>query len=252
MHSGFPISARILAVVQDLLSSGDLQTCLQQAGHAVTLTCPGMEGSQLAAVEQFDLVLMDVSGPEADRLKALRQLRCRSRVPALLISTSGNEQERIAAFSQGADDYLHKPFNITELVARIQAILRRVAYERFPAPDAGGQDRLIFADHVEDVIFRGSPAGLTPSEYRVLNLLRQHENSVLSKPFLYQQALRRGYAQHDRSLDMHISHIRRKLKAIRYCAARLETIWGQGYLWAPLDDSDGSTRSDPRLPLETV
>ena len=113
---------------------------------------------------------------------------------------------------------------------RVEAILRRVAYERRePQPSTAGSD-LQFDEGRSDVAFCGHWVGLTPSEYRVLELLWRHPDEALSKPFLYQQALRRAYAQHDRSLDMHVSHIRRKLQAVGYEAARVDTVWGKGYV----------------------
>lgn len=226
-----PIAAQILAVEDDFLLASQLQIHLQQSGHCVTLS-DGNNGMRLAERGNFDLILLAVLGP--DGLGLLEQLRRRSHVPVLLMSALGDEQHRIAGFSQGADDYLPKPFSIAELCVRVTAILRRVAYERQTAPprDPG---ELVFDETGTDVSLAGSHAGLTVSEYRVLELLWRHLNEVLSKPFLYQQALRRGYARHDRSLDMHISHLRRKLQAIGYRAARLETVWGQGYMLADLN-----------------
>lgn len=229
-----PIAARILVVEEDSLLAGQLQRHLQESGHCVTLS-DGDNGLLLAERGNFDLILLPVLGSEG--LGVLQQLRRRSHVPVLLMSALDDEQNRIAGFSLGADDYLPKPFSIVELGVRVSAILRRVAYER-QRPPSWEPDELYFDETNSDVSLAGSRAGLTASEYRVLELLWQHLNEVLSKTFLYQQALRRGYARHDRSLDMHISHIRRKLQTIGYRAARLETVWGQGYMLA-----GGSERS---------
>lgn len=232
MTPTIPIAARILAVEEDSLLAGQLQMHLQESGHCVTLS-DGDNGLLLAERGNFDLILLAILGP--DGLGMLEQLRRRSRVPVLLMSALGEEQHRIAGFSLGADDYLPKPFSIAELCVRVTAILRRVAYER-QTPPPRESNELYFDEASSDVSLADSYAGLTASEYRVLKLLWQHSNEVLSKTFLYQQALRRGYARHDRSLDMHISHIRRKLQAIGYRAARLETVWGQGYMLVGLQD----------------
>lgn len=229
------MTARILAVEDDLLLAGHVQSYLQKAGHSVTLSHDGNEGVLLAEQEEFDLILMDILVPGISGLEVLQQLRRHSRVPVLLMSALGEEQNRIAGFSQGADDYLPKPFSVAELSVRVEAILRRVAYERDGQPPHVPAGELEFDELNCDVRLAGVPAGLTGSEYRVLELLWQHADEVLSKLFLYQQALRRGYAQHDRSLDMHVSHIRRKLQAIDYSAARLETVWGQGYMLVRAD-----------------
>jgi two-component system response regulator PfeR len=148
-----------------------------------------------------------------------------------MMSALGNEAHRIQGFDSGADDYLPKPFSIEELQVRIAAILRRVAYERSErsAPAAANDDLLHFDDQRSDLRYSGRWVSLTATEYRLLKVLHDAGGEVLSKPFLYQQALRRGYSQHDRSLDMHISNIRRKL-AREHVALSLESVWGKGYV----------------------
>ncbi|MEO9330849.1 response regulator transcription factor [Ectopseudomonas guguanensis] len=230
MMAHSPVSARILAVEDDPLLASHLQADLMRRGYEVTLSHDGSEGLSLAEREDFDLVLMDIMLPGTNGLEALQRLRQRRRVPVLLMSALGDEQNRIAGFSQGADDYLPKPFSLGELSVRIEAILRRVAYERHEQQAPRSDQGLSFDEGRSDVSHAGQWAGLTPSEYRVLELLWRNREEVLSKPFLYQQALRRAYAQHDRSLDMHVSHVRRKLQAIGYADARVDTAWGKGYV----------------------
>jgi two-component system response regulator PfeR len=232
MLSTSHFSARILAVEDDPLLASHLQTHLLGCGYRVTLSRDGSEGLRLAESEDFDLILMDILLPGTNGLDALQQLRRRRGVPVLLMSALGDEPNRIAGFSQGADDFLPKPFSLGELSVRIEAILRRVAYERREQLPRESADALWFDEGRCDVALAGHWAGLTPSEYRVLELLWRHRDEALSKPFLYQQALRRGYAQHDRSLDMHVSHIRRKLQSIGYQGGRVETVWGRGYVLA--------------------
>lgn len=232
MYADASPAARILAVENDLVLAEHVRSYLQKAGHMITLSRDGNEALRLAKREQYDLVLMDVLLPGLDGLQVLRQLRRCSRVPVMLMSSLGGEQNRIAGFRQGADDYLLKPFSVVELGARIEAILRRVAYERQRPAAASAAGELQFDELVRDVRWAGCSAGLTTSEYRVLEQLWQHRDAVLSKPVLYQSALRRGYAKHDRSLDMHVSQIRRKLHAIGFHTMRLETVWGRGYTLA--------------------
>jgi two-component system response regulator PfeR len=128
---------------------------------------------------------------------------------------------------------------MAELHVRIEAILRRVALDRRPAapamPVAAGTLR--FDDEQCDVFFREQAAGLTRSEFRLLETLNRNDEEVLSKAFLYQHVLQRGYAAHDRSLDMHISQIRRKLKAIGYTEREVRTVWGKGYVLSAADET---------------
>lgn len=223
--------ARILAIEDDVLLASHLQQHLSQCGFAVTLQHDGATGLVQACNEEFDLVLLDILLPGRNGLEALAELRCRRSVPVILMSALGAEQDRIAGYSQGADDYLPKPFAMAELEVRIAAILRRVAYERRrhePATDG----RLQFDESRGDVCHEGRWAQLTLTEFRLLELLVAHSGEVLSKAFLYQQVLHRPFSAYDRVLDMHVSHIRRKLQGAGYLAGRLETVWGRGYLFS--------------------
>ncbi|BBH47616.1 DNA-binding response regulator [Pseudomonas sp. KU43P] len=204
---------------------------LQRGGFQVTWCRNGLDGLETAGREVFDVVLMDILLPGLNGLDALAQLRRCSTTPVILMSALGAEADRISGFQRGADDYLPKPFSMAELQVRIEAILRRVALERRHQPaleQATGELR--FDDSLCDVSLGGQHAGLTPSEYRLLDTLNRNFDEVMSKPFLYQQVLQRGYSRHDRSLDMHVSQIRRKLKAIGYHERQIRTVWGKGYV----------------------
>ncbi|MBM7059783.1 response regulator transcription factor [Pseudomonas sp. UL073] len=224
-------TARILAVEDDPLLAAHLHEHLCQRGFDVTLRHSGDEVLDLASQQDFDLILMDILLPGSNGLDVLGTLRKQCKVPVILMSALGAEQDRILGFSQGADDYLPKPFSMGEMAVRIDAVLRRVAYERKESPPTTQLDpQLHFDEGRSDVRLDGQWAALTPSEYRLLTFLARHAEEVLSKAFLYQQVLHRPFALHDRSLDMHVSHIRRKLQTIGYSAGRVETVWGKGYM----------------------
>lgn len=223
--------ARILAIEDDPILGAHLLEHLGQRGFDVTLQTQGDDGLALACSEAFDLILLDILLPGCNGLEVLGELRRRRGVPVILMSALGAEQDRIAGFSQGADDYLPKPFAMAEMAVRIEAILRRVAYERRDHPLPGSTSPLLLDEARLDACHAGCWAALTATEFRLLELFVRHAGEVLSKAFLYQQVLHRPYSQHDRSLDMHVSHIRRKLQAIDYLAGRLETAWGKGYLF---------------------
>ncbi|MFL9812213.1 response regulator transcription factor [Stutzerimonas sp. VN223-3] len=225
-----PSAARqILAIEDDPILGAHLKTSLESRGFQVTLADEGPSGLALASETDYDLILLDVLLPGLSGLELLTQLRINCRTPVLMMSALGNEAHRIQGFDSGADDYLPKPFSIEELQVRIAAILRRVAYER-SVPPAANDDLLRFDDQRSDLRYENRWTGLTATEYRLLKVLHDAAGEVLSKPFLYQQALRRGYSQHDRSLDMHISNIRRKLAREQVVALRLESVWGKGYV----------------------
>ncbi|MGY3176099.1 two-component system response regulator PfeR [Pseudomonas sp. TE12234] len=229
---------RILSIEDDLVLGAYVHEHLGRSGFQVTWCQNGQEGLKVAREQAFDVVLMDILLPGLDGLSVLTQLRRSHSTPVLLMSALGAEEDRISGFRLGADDYLPKPFSMVELRVRIEAILRRVALDRRPMPTAvtPSMDSLHFDDERFDVFYTGQAAGLTRSEYRLLETLDRHGDDVLSKAFLYQHVLQRGYAAHDRSLDMHISQIRRKLKAIGYTERELRTVWGKGYILSATDD----------------
>jgi two-component system response regulator PfeR len=174
---------------------------------------------------------MDIMLPGASGLELLAELRQRQRLPVILMSALGAEQDRIVGFSQGADDYLPKPFSMREMDVRIDAVLRRVAYEHETSAATPAEDpQLLLDKHRCDACHNGVWADLSTTEFRILQVLSSQVDEVLTKAFLYQQAMHRPYSQHDRSLDMHVSRIRRKLHAIDYDGARLETVRGTGYV----------------------
>ncbi|WXL24351.1 response regulator transcription factor [Ectopseudomonas mendocina] len=228
-------AARILVVEDDPLLAAHLHKSLMDHGYQVTLSNDGREGLELARSGDFDLILQDILLPGVSGLDALQTLRKDDVVPVILMSALGEEQDRIAGFSQGADDYLPKPFSMAELQVRVEAVLRRVAYERAEPANLNPDPQLIFEERRTDVCMNGAWADLTSTEYRVLEALMRDEGEVLTKAFLYQQVLHRAYSRHDRSLDMHISHIRRKLQLIGYTAGRIDTVWGKGYVLTRLE-----------------
>ena len=202
---------RILTIEDDLVLGAYVHEHLGRCGFQVTWCQNGREGLEMARAQVFDVVLMSALGAEADR---------------------------ISGFRLGADDYLPKPFSMAELRVRIEAILRRVALDRrhVAAVPSSETHSLRFDDELCDVYYGQGWAGLTRSEYRLLDTLNRNGDEVLSKAFLYQHVLQRGYAPHDRSLDMHISQIRRKLKAIGYSEREVRTVWGKGYVLSAADE----------------
>ncbi|VVN67198.1 response regulator transcription factor [Pseudomonas fluorescens] len=229
---------RILAIEDDLVLGAYVHEHLERCGFQVTWCQNGCEGLTIARQHAFDLVLMDILLPGMDGLAVLTRLRESHSIPVIMMSALGAEADRISGFRLGADDYLPKPFSMAELRVRIEAILRRVALDRrqTPAPLDSDSQSLRFDDEGCDVCYAEQWAGMTRSEYRLLETLKRNGEEVLSKAFLYQHVLQRGYAPHDRSLDMHISQIRRKLKAIGYSEREVRTVWGKGYVLSAIDE----------------
>ncbi|MEE9100600.1 MULTISPECIES: response regulator transcription factor [Pseudomonas] len=227
---------RLLTIEDDPTLGAHLSSHLSERGFDVTWCQDGATGLAEARGGDYDLVLMDILLPGIGGLDILRRLRRERSVPVILMSALGAEQDRIAGFSQGADDYLPKPFSLAELSVRVDAVLRRVALERGLQAQVGSSDGLQLDGDKADAGLDGRWAGLTATEFRLLETFLISQGEILSKAFLYQHVLHRAFTPHDRALDMHVSHLRRKLQGIGYLRHQLQTVWGKGYVFR---DGDG-------------
>lgn len=223
--------ARVLVVEDDHTLSAQLTDLLQRHGYAAEPCFDGDSALDRALQGAFDLVLLDVLLPGVDGFGVLNRLRRTLQTPVIMLTACGAEEERIMGFSRGADDYLPKPFNFTELLLRIEALLRRVRGQtNAPAdPDRLTLDGLELVRQGQRVRFAGEDITLTPIQFRLLWVLARNPGESLSKPFLYQSVLEREFSRYDRSLDMHLSRVRRKLVDAGMATDRLQTVHGKGY-----------------------
>lgn len=225
-------SPRILIIEDDVELCTHLSNHLSRRGFALNSAHRGDLGLDLALHSPVELILLDIMLPYESGLNILERLRHERGTPVILMSALGAEQDRITGFSQGADDYLPKPFSLAELDVRIDALLRRVAIDcstRTP-PAVGRRSVLDFDSSARDVSFNGRVAGLTSSEFRLLCTLHEHTGEALSKAFLYQHVLHRPYTRLDRGLDVHVCNLRRKLVAIEVQGLRIDAVRHQGYV----------------------
>ncbi len=194
----------------------------------------GENGLRRALSNQFDLITLDVMLPNKNGFDVLRELRRTSKIPVLMLTARGDDMERIVGLEIGADDYLPKPFNPRELVARLRAILRRVQTKQ--ESNEGEIDKL----QVDDVEVRiparsanknGVDLGLTSVEFDLLAELLRQAGKVIKKEDLSEQVLERKLSPWDRSLDMHISNLRKKLGNRAGNIERIKTIRSVGYIY---------------------
>jgi two-component system, OmpR family, response regulator CpxR len=216
----------ILLVDDDTELTGLLTEFLRREGFTVDAEHEGNRGLAHASDPSLDLVVLDVMLPGIDGFEILRRLRTTSKVPVMMLTARGEDVDRIVGLELGADDYLPKPFNPRELVARIRAILRR--YEaRAVAPGARIEVSGIVLDPgTRTVAVNGSPIELTTFEFDILELLMRNAGRVLSRDALMENFYNRKATPFDRSIDMHISHLRKKLENGE---ALIKTIRGVGY-----------------------
>lgn len=232
MHTCSP---RILIVEDDAGLLEQLAELLGGCGFAVVSATRGEAGLSRALAEAYALILLDVNLPDTDGFDVLRRLRLQRQTPVIMLTASGAEEERIRGLRHGADDYLAKPFNLTELQLRIEAVLRRSRPEERVhglRPAMLDVDGLKLERPAQRVSVDGVPVQLTPIQFRLLWHLAAHRGEALTKPYLYRAVLERDYSRYDRSLDMHVSRIRRRLAEAGMVTDRLHTVHGRGYVLA--------------------
>ena len=222
-----------------LLIDDDRELCelvgefLKEEGYQVESIHRGPEGYETARDGRFDLVVLDIMLPGMNGLDVLRRLREHSAVPVLMLTARDTEVDRIVGLEVGADDYLGKPFNPRELSARIRAILRRSRQTASQAepPEAVvvGDIRLDAARH--RVTVGDTEVRLTAVEFSLLQRLLRETGQVVSRETLTQEVLGRDYRVYDRSIDIHVSRLRKKLGPQADGSARIETIRSVGYLY---------------------
>ena len=227
----------VLIVDDDLEIRGLLRDYLEKNGYRVTAVADGK--SMWAAFEdaRADVIVLDLMLPGEDGLTLCRNLRARSDIPILMLTARGEETDRIVGLEMGADDYLAKPFNPRELLARIKSILRRArALPENLRPDAAR--KLGFAGWMLDVATRNlqSPAGvvvaLSGTEYKLLRIFLAHPNRVLNRDQLIDLMLSRDASPFDRSIDVQVSRLRHRLNEDAKEPAIIKTVRGEGYVFA--------------------
>jgi two-component system response regulator CpxR len=216
-----------------LLADDDIELCallkeyFESEGFDVRLAHDGLEALEELRKPGLDLVVLDVMMPEVNGLDVLKELRRDSRLPVIMLTARGDDMDRILGLELGADDYVPKPCNPRELLARIRAVMRRA---HGPAEHGLIQvDDLDLNQGNRTLRMAGEAVELTSTEFSILLTLLQHRGEVVSKRDLYMSALGREPVPHDRSVDMHVSNLRRKLGADPAGENRIETIRGIGY-----------------------
>jgi two-component system response regulator CpxR len=235
--SGSP-ERRVLVVDDDTELCQLLSEYLSAEGYVVEAVHTGRRGVERAIDGDHAIVVLDVMLPDLKGFEVLRRVRAVSRRPILMLTARGDEQDRILGLELGADDYLGKPFNPRELSARIDAVLRRSRPEQAIERRLG--DPLVVGDLSIDkgarVARRGEdPIDLTTVEFDLLDLLLRAAGRVIAREEMVQSVLRRAFSPFDRSIDTHISNLRRKLGPAPDGSERIKGVRGIGYQYALQD-----------------
>jgi len=221
---------RVLVVEDYGPIRGSVTQGLRENGFAVDSSDNGRDGLCRVETNDYDVIVLDLMLPGIDGLEVCRRIRAASRVPILMLTAKGDETDRIVGLEMGADDYLPKPFNPRELLARIRAVLRRAGSdepsEASPVLRAGP---LVVDAGSRTVTVGGRPVDLTTAEFDILHALAASAGRVLSRDQLLQQVHGEGWAAYDRSVDVHVSRIRQKIEDDPRRPALLKTVRGVGY-----------------------
>jgi DNA-binding response OmpR family regulator len=225
---------RHLPMTQLLIVDDDFELCnllterLREDGFALHAAHDGVEGLSLACSGTFRLVILDVTLPRLGGIELLKGLRLRSSVPVLMLTARGDDVDRIIGLECGADDYLPKPFNPRELIARIKAILRRLE-EHGAGPNSVSAGDIRIDSSVREAWADGRLLELTTVEFALLEALTRNAGQTLTREYLTDIALGRQLSPFDRTIDVHISNLRKKLDGPAGLQ-RIKTVRGSGYL----------------------
>jgi two-component system response regulator CpxR len=229
LFSFFPcyfLIVRILLIDDDVELCALLDELLKREGFEIHMEHDGASGLERALSGQFSLIVLDVMLPRLDGFEVLRRLRKSKMTPVMMLTARGEDLDRIVGLELGADDYLPKPFNPRELTARIRAILRRV--ETRPPADARRLEinGVVIDPGSREVFKDGKKIETTTLEFDILETLMHASGRVLSRDSLMESLYNRKATPFDRSIDMHISHLRKKLETDR---TLFKTVRGVGY-----------------------
>src|SRR5882724_1156446 len=216
---------RLLIIDDDIELCSLLKEFLQREGYSVQCVNEGREGLEQAQQSGYDLIILDVMLPGMDGFEILKRLRAGgSKVPVLMLTARGEDVDRIVGLELGADDYLPKPFNPRELSARVKAILRRT--ETKSNRGRVEVNGVALDPGTRAVLCDGKPVDVTTLEFDILEQRMRNAGHVVSRDGLMESLYNRKATPFDRSIDMHVSHLRRKLEGSR---SAIKTIRGVGY-----------------------
>ncbi len=233
---------RILVIDDDVALCELVSEYLQPLGFEIEFAHRGDLGAERALSGEHSLVVLDVMLPGLNGFEVLRRIRAESRIPVLMLTARGDDVDRIVGLEIGADDYLPKPFNPRELAARIRAILRRA--DSKPATDQSNARTIAVGDIALDAGTRvvrrdGEIVELTAVEFDLLERLLRAAGSIITREELSSEVLGRNLSPFDRSIDMHISNLRKKLGHHFGAVERIKTVRGVGYIYAQASAPEG-------------
>lgn len=218
---------RVLVVDDDVKTVELVKLYLNRDGYRVLAAYDGVDALRLARESHPDLIVLDLMLPGIDGLEVCRTLRAGSDVPIIMLTARTTDGDKLTGLGLGADDYVTKPFSPKELAARVRAVLRRLPGERGPTEIERGELVLNFLK--QEVSLAGRPLNLTPVEFKLLGVLAKEPGRVFSRVQLIEKALGYDFNGFDRTIDVHILNLRRKLEPDPSHPKYIKTAYGAGY-----------------------
>jgi two-component system OmpR family response regulator len=218
---------KVLLIDDDAALTGMLTEFLRGEGFETAAAFNGVEGAAAALDPTLDAVILDVMMPDISGIETLQRIRSTSSVPVIMLTAKGAEDDRVAGLEVGADDYISKPYYARELLARLKAVLRRQRGSQPPQYFLAGKLRLIPSKR--EVSFDGKTFELTTCEFDLLEGLLRSRDTVATKDDLSLSVLGRRREPYDRSIDVHVSNLRKKLSVISGKTIEVETVRAVGY-----------------------
>ncbi len=218
---------RVLVVDDDVKTVELVKLYLNRDGYRVLTAYDGVEALHLARKSHPDLIVLDLMLPGIDGLEVCRILRDESDVPIIMLTAKTTDQDKLTGLDLGADDYVTKPFSPRELAARVRTVLRRLPGERGPTEIKRGELTVNFRKH--EASLAGRPLNLTEAEFRLLGVLAKEADRIFSRAQLIEKAFGYDFGGFDRTIDVHILNLRRKLESDPSHPRYIKTVYGAGY-----------------------
>jgi DNA-binding response OmpR family regulator len=239
-HNGSWMSlGKILVVEDDRAVNRLLRTYLEREGYSVLTAETVADMRRTVETTDVAMVLLDVGLPGEDGWSALKWLRSLGELPVIMLTARSEIIDKVVGLELGADDYLAKPFELRELLARIRTVQRRIPKPGVRTADPAVSDKISFADWILDPVSQlvkssaGEQLHLTQTEYRILELLARHPGMAVLRDDLMKVAAGRDWDPMDRSIDVHISNLRKKLDLDPALPSLIRTVRGAGYMFVP-------------------